>query len=109
MWFHKLKKKIKGPVYTPSDPEYEDLVKIDNAHFQIQPKALVLPISIKDIKETIKFAQKHKAKLTVRGGGHSGAGKCQFMCFFNTNSRVLLKRRYRVAHEIFQHFKNGWT
>ena len=73
-----LKDLIKGEVYTPKDPGYNDIVKIDNAYFQIHPKVIVCPKNVKDIQRTIKFAKLFNARVTVRGGGHSGAGKRVF-------------------------------
>jgi hypothetical protein len=72
---HKLKNRIQGEVLVPGDEGYDEAVVIDNGYYNyIRPKAVVIPDSIRDIQETIKFAKKHKAKFTVKGGGHSAAG-----------------------------------
>lgn len=73
---HQLRNKVDGDVLIPGDPGYNESIAIDNAYFQKYPKIVVLPISVKDIKETLKFAKKHKAVVTVKGGGHSAAGYC---------------------------------
>lgn len=59
---------------TPDDPGYEDAITIDNGYYNIRPKVVIVPDSIRDIQEAIRFTKQHKLGFAVKGGGHSAAG-----------------------------------
>ncbi|KAL9646840.1 hypothetical protein ABK040_013701 [Willaertia magna] len=68
--------KIKGQVIQKDDNNYSSVIYIDNGLYQKYPQIVVLPLTIGDVQETIKFSQKYNLKLSVKGGGHSAAGYC---------------------------------
>lgn len=97
---HKLKKRIKGQVLTPEDPQYNETIRIDNSYYMKYPKAVVLPISVKDVQKTVKFAKKYKTGISVKGRGHSGAGlksstlTCSQQKGYCLNDDIVLDMRY---------------
>jgi FAD/FMN-containing dehydrogenase len=41
------------------------------------PSAVVRPASVRDVANTVKFANRHSLKIAMRGQGHSKYGQCQ--------------------------------
>jgi len=62
-------------VLTACDPEYEGIRRVWNGMIDRKPCAIVRPSSIADLMRAVRFAREHGLAATVRGGGHSVAGK----------------------------------
>jgi hypothetical protein len=65
-----------GEVLTPADDGYEQarFEAIWNADIRRQPAAIVRPTSAEDVARVVRAVRAEGVDLTVRGGGHSGAG-----------------------------------
>lgn len=68
-----LKKAIKGSVVLPDDERYEQLRQSKFNH-TAKPAVIVLCNSADDVSAAVNFARDNHLKLSVRSGGHSGAG-----------------------------------
>ena len=62
-------------VLTACDPDYEGIRRVWNGMIDRKPSAIVRPSSIADLMRAVRFAREHGLPATVRGGGHSVAGK----------------------------------
>jgi hypothetical protein len=71
-----LRESLAGDVLSPSDPTFPvaRAKAIWNGDISRQPALIVRPTSNEDVVRTIRFALAQGADLTIRGGGHSGAG-----------------------------------
>jgi FAD/FMN-containing dehydrogenase len=70
--FTPLKETIKGAVITPTDPTYS---KVSDVLMHAGAPAVVIqPADTDDIARAIAFATQHTLTLSIRSGGHSGAG-----------------------------------
>lgn len=67
-----LRDTIAGEVVTPDDPSYEQLRFA--AYHEGRPAVVVRCSTHDDIRQAVQFARAHDLPLSVRGGGHSGAG-----------------------------------
>ncbi|MFN0108137.1 MAG: FAD-binding oxidoreductase [Blastocatellia bacterium] len=79
-----LQREISGYVLRPNDAQYQQATEIDNGRVQLRPSLIVVANAAQDVAATLKFAQQHGQKLTIKGGGHSAAGYC-----LNTGGVVL--------------------
>ena len=52
-----------------SDKEILNYYSVDSSFYQIKPKLLVVPKNLSDVIKCVKFANKNKISVTVRGGG----------------------------------------
>lgn len=64
----------KGVVLLPPDKEYEDTRKVWNGMIDRKPSMIAKCSDTEDIQIALKFADKHKMRVSVRGGGHHVAG-----------------------------------
>ena len=62
-------------VLTSSDQEYDRARRLWNGMIDRLPSAIVRPASIADVIQSVRFAREHGIPTSVRGGGHSVAGK----------------------------------
>ena len=69
-----LKKIIKGDVLW--DDEILNYYSVDSSSFQIKPNVVVIPRTEKEVISVIKFANKNKISVTVRGGGNWIGWRC---------------------------------
>jgi|tagenome__1003787_1003787.scaffolds.fasta_scaffold20975395_2 FAD/FMN-containing dehydrogenase len=71
-----LRATLDGEVLAPADAGFATAraEAIWNGGIARQPTAIVRPTSAEDVARAITTIRKHGADLTVRGGGHSGAG-----------------------------------
>jgi FAD/FMN-containing dehydrogenase len=71
-----LRESVAGDVLSPDDPAFAATraKAIWNGDITRQPALIVRPTSNEDVVRTIAFARAHGLDLTIRGGGHSGAG-----------------------------------
>jgi FAD/FMN-containing dehydrogenase len=72
----RFRESIAGGVLRPTDAAFAQAraAAVWNGDITRQPALLVQPTSNEDVARTIAFARGQGADLTVRGGGHSGAG-----------------------------------
>src|SRR4051812_26718110 len=71
-----LRESVNGDVLSPTDPAFAATraKAIWNGDIARQPALIVRPTSNEDVVRTIAFARAQGMDLTIRGGGHSGAG-----------------------------------
>jgi FAD/FMN-containing dehydrogenase len=71
-----LRESVAGDVLRPTDPAFAATraKAIWNGDITRQPALIVRPTSNEDVVQTLAFARAHGMDLTIRGGGHSGAG-----------------------------------
>jgi len=70
-----LRRVLNSTILTPSDPDYTGARKIWNGMIDRKPSVIVRPTSIADVIQAVRFAREHGLAASVRGGGHSVAGK----------------------------------
>src|ERR1039458_3571067 len=71
----RLRRVLHSPILTPSDAEYERARHVWNGMIDRKPLVIVRPTSISDVIQSVRFARDHGIAASVRGGGHSAAGK----------------------------------
>ncbi|MGW2087021.1 FAD-binding oxidoreductase [Streptomyces sp. NPDC001880] len=67
---------LRGPVIGPRDPEYRRARTVYNAMIDRRPAAVVRCSDTADVMAAVDFVRDEGLALSVRGGGHSGAGLC---------------------------------
>lgn len=72
--FETLRGRIRGGLLLPGEANYDDARSIWNAMFDRRPRAIVQPLGVADVIETIRFAREHGLPIAVKGGGHNIAG-----------------------------------
>ena len=70
-----LRRVLNCPILTPNDPDYATARKIWNGMIDRKPSVIVRPTGIADVIQAVRFARDHDLAASVRGGGHSVAGK----------------------------------
>lgn len=71
----KFRQALRGPSYRPGEPGYEATRVIPNAMIDRRPALIVRASGAADVIACVQFAREQDALLSVRGGGHSVAGK----------------------------------
>lgn len=70
-----LRRHFRGELIVPSDSSYLSALKIWNGMMDNRrPGLLARPSGVADVMAAVKIARQHDIAMTVRGGGHSGAG-----------------------------------
>jgi FAD/FMN-containing dehydrogenase len=70
-----LRRVLSCPILTPNDPAYATARKIWNGMIDRKPSVIVRPTGIADVIQVVRFARANGLAASVRGGGHSVAGK----------------------------------
>lgn len=70
-----LRKTVRGAVLCPGEDGYEAARKVPNAMIDRRPAAIVRCAGAADVISCVRFAREHDLLVSVRGGGHSIAGK----------------------------------
>jgi FAD/FMN-containing dehydrogenase len=70
-----LRRVLNSPVLTPDDPDYPTARLVWNGMIDRKPSVIVRPTGIADVIQAVRFAREHGLAASVRGGGHSVAGK----------------------------------
>jgi FAD/FMN-containing dehydrogenase len=70
-----LRRIMNSPVLTPDDQEYSRARLVWNGMIDRNPSVIVQPTSIADVIQCVRFAREQGLAASVRGGGHSVAGK----------------------------------
>lgn len=71
----KLRRMANSQVLIGSDTEYDQVRRVWNGMIDRKPSVIVRPTSIADVIQAVRFARDHGLNASVRGGGHSVAGK----------------------------------
>jgi FAD/FMN-containing dehydrogenase len=71
----RLREKVGCQVLVQGDPQYAQSRQVWNGMIDRNPSAVVRPASIADVMRAVRFAREEGLAASVRGGGHSVAGK----------------------------------
>jgi FAD/FMN-containing dehydrogenase len=69
-----LRSQLRGTLFHPDDPGYDDARKVYNGMIDKRPALLARCADVADVMAAVNFAREHDLLLAVRGGGHSGPG-----------------------------------
>jgi len=72
--FESLSSALRGPVIRPSDDGYDQARAVYNAMIDRRPAAIARCADVADVMTAVRFARDNGLAVSVRGGGHSGAG-----------------------------------
>jgi FAD/FMN-containing dehydrogenase len=70
-----LRRSLNCPILTINDQEYDQARRVWNGMIDRRPSAIVRPTSIAEVMQTVRIAREDRILVSVRGGGHSVAGK----------------------------------
>jgi FAD/FMN-containing dehydrogenase len=70
-----LRRSLNCPILTANDQDYNQARRVWNGMIDRKPAAIVRPTSIADVMQVVRFAREDQIAVSVRGGGHSVAGK----------------------------------
>jgi FAD/FMN-containing dehydrogenase len=70
-----LRQLVNCPILTRDDEQYDRTRRVWNGMIDRKPPVIVRPGSIADVIQSVRFAREHGIAASVRGGGHSVAGK----------------------------------
>ncbi len=74
MEIEKLRDELQGRIFLPEDSEYDEARNIYNAMIDKRPALFVKCKDRHDVSKAIRFAKKNKLEVSVKAGGHNGAG-----------------------------------
>jgi FAD/FMN-containing dehydrogenase len=69
-----LRGQLRGALYTPGEPGYEQARTVWNAMIDRHPAAIIQAAGTADVMRAVNLAREHRLLLSVRGGGHNIAG-----------------------------------
>jgi FAD/FMN-containing dehydrogenase len=69
-----LRKKVRGPIVMPGDPDFDEVRKVWNGMIDRRPPIIIRCQGNADVIEAINFAKANDLPASIRGGGHSAAG-----------------------------------
>jgi FAD/FMN-containing dehydrogenase len=69
-----LLQSIRGPVFWPSDPEYDRERKVFNGMFDRHPLVIIRCLDSQDVVQALAYARDTQSDLTIYGGGHGVTG-----------------------------------
>src|SRR5687768_11998120 len=64
-----------GPVLAPSDPVYDEARRVHNGLIDKHPAVIARSRHTADVADAVDFGRGEGLEISVRGGGHSVAGK----------------------------------
>ncbi|MGO9993619.1 MAG: FAD-binding oxidoreductase [Steroidobacteraceae bacterium] len=70
-----FRESIRGASFCPGEAGYDVARTIPNAMIDRRPAVIVRCAGAADVVGSVRFAREHGALVSVRGGGHSVAGK----------------------------------
>ena len=70
-----LRQVVHSPILTADDQEFSQARRVWNGMIDRKPSLIVRPKSIADVMQAVRFAREQGSAASVRGGGHSIAGK----------------------------------
>ncbi|SHO60481.1 FAD/FMN-containing dehydrogenase [Algoriphagus zhangzhouensis] len=65
---------LTGQVIGPSDTNYDEARAVYNAMIDKKPAIIVVCENTQDVVNAINYSVKNKLEVSIRGGGHNGAG-----------------------------------
>jgi FAD/FMN-containing dehydrogenase len=65
---------MRGPLVRPGDADYDDVRKVYNGMIDRRPALFARCFDAGDVIAAVNFAREHDLLVSVRGGGHHGAG-----------------------------------
>jgi hypothetical protein len=69
-----LTDQLRGEVIRPEDAGYDEARAVHNGSIDRRPGAIARPADVADVITAIRLAREDDALVSVRGGGHNGAG-----------------------------------
>ena len=69
-----LERHIRGPLFQPGDPEFDDARSVWNAMIDRRPALILRCTGVEDVVAGINAARVHGLPLSIKGGGHNIAG-----------------------------------
>jgi FAD/FMN-containing dehydrogenase len=66
---------LRGPLLVPDDSTYDRVRRVFNAMIDRRPALIAQCTEAEDVVASVNFAREHDLPVSVRGGGHSIAGK----------------------------------
>lgn len=69
-----LKRKVKGQIVLPDDPNYNEVREIWNAMIDRRPAVIVQCAETDDVLHALSYARENGLEISIRGGGHNIAG-----------------------------------
>ncbi len=66
---------LRGDLISPKDDSYDAARAVFNAMVDRRPALIVRCAGVADVVKGVEFARSHEVPLSIRGGGHSVAGK----------------------------------
>jgi FAD/FMN-containing dehydrogenase len=66
---------LRGQIFRPGDPGYDAARRVPNAMIDRRPAIIARCAGAADVIACVRFALEHDIVVSVRGGGHSVAGK----------------------------------
>jgi FAD/FMN-containing dehydrogenase len=70
-----LRARLEGELLLPSHDRYEETRKVWNGMIDKRPAVIARCAGVADVVAAVAFAREHDLLVSVRGGGHSVAGK----------------------------------
>jgi FAD/FMN-containing dehydrogenase len=69
-----LRASLRGTLLQPGDASYDEARQLFNAMIDKKPALIARCSDVKDVITCVNFARDHGLTVSVRGGGHNGAG-----------------------------------
>jgi FAD/FMN-containing dehydrogenase len=70
-----LRRAMDCAILTPNDGDYDQARRVWNGMIDRKPAVILRPTAIADVMHAVRFARENQIPVSVRGGGHSIAGK----------------------------------
>jgi FAD/FMN-containing dehydrogenase len=71
----KFRESLRGPSLCPGEPGYDEVRVIPNAMINRKPAIIARCAGAADVLTCVRFGREHNLLVSIRGGGHSVAGK----------------------------------
>ena len=98
-----LRSTVSGRVIGPDDDGYDEARTVMSGEFDRRPGAIVRVADTADVAAVIAFARQRGLELTVRSGGHSGAGHS------TTDGGIVIDLRELTTLEIDVAGRTAWA
>jgi FAD/FMN-containing dehydrogenase len=69
-----FKAQLRGELVSPGDAKYENARKVHNGMIDKRPRLIARCADAADVIAAVRFGREHGLLVSVRGGGHNGAG-----------------------------------
>ena len=68
---HELRRQLRGYVYDPGEPEYDEACTLFNARIERRPRHVVRCSRPHHVAAALAYARERDLRVAVRAGGHS--------------------------------------